>query len=325
MRPFFVVFACLLFATLGQSQAVPSAPPNAIRLTKYALAVTDLDRSYTFYHALGMDLDGAATLKRPSTLSEMLLKLVDVPSGTKFRNMMLKIPNAPFALEVTEFSNMELRPTKPRIQDPGASLLVLAVDNLDAALATAKNAGAEVVTMGGSPVAGVGRAARAVTLRDPDGYYVELVQPRGISSGSGKVIGAAFGSMVVEDSEKAAEFYRNQFGFTVKLNDWTSESSTILGRPGAQIRSADATIPGTNLSWEFLEFKDVNRKPYVPRISDPGAPAIGLQVRDIDAAIDAVKAAGGASITQGGSLRLGGGKVGFVRDPSGILIELTQP
>jgi catechol 2,3-dioxygenase-like lactoylglutathione lyase family enzyme len=316
MRPL-SVSACLLVAALAPGQVVQPATPNAVRLTKYILGVADLDKSYAFYHALGLELEkNGAALGKPSTLPEMLLKLVDVPPGTKFRNMMLKIPNAPFALEVTEFSNMELHPAKPRIQDPGASLFVLAVDDVDAALAIAKKAGAEVVTTGGAPVAGTGRAARAVTVKDPDGYYVELAQPRG------KVIGAAFGS-VVQDSGKAAALYRDQFGFAVKTNDLASDAG--LGTPGAQIRTATVTIPGTNLSWSFFEFKGVDRKPHTPRIPDPGAPAIGLEVRDIDAAIAAVKAAGGSSVTQGGSLKLGNGKVGFVRDPSGILVELAQP
>jgi hypothetical protein len=83
---------------------------------------------------------------------------VDAPPGTKFRNMMLKIPNTPFELEVTEFSGLELHPVRPRIQDPGASLLHFAVDDLDAALATARKAGAEVVTTGCSPVADEGSA-----------------------------------------------------------------------------------------------------------------------------------------------------------------------
>lgn len=132
----FPAFVCLVFGTLAAAQT-----PNAIRLTKYVLGVADLGRTYAFYHALGLDLENAATLNKPSTLPEMLLKLVDVPAGTKFRNMMLKIPNAPFALEVTEFSNMELHPARPRVQDPGASLFVLAVGNLDAALATANRPG----------------------------------------------------------------------------------------------------------------------------------------------------------------------------------------
>ena len=41
----------------------------------------------------------------PAACDNLLLKLVDVPAGTKFRNMMLKIANEPFALEVAEFSS----------------------------------------------------------------------------------------------------------------------------------------------------------------------------------------------------------------------------
>ena len=316
----FPAFVCLVFGTLAAAQT-----PNAIRLTKYVLGVADLGRTYAFYHALGLDLENAATLNKPSTLPEMLLKLVDVPAGTKFRNMMLKIPNAPFALEVTEFSNMELHPARPRVQDPGASLFVLAVGNLDAALATAKQAGAEVVTKGGTPVAGSGRAARTIILKDPDGYYVELAQPVAMPAGApGKAIGAAFSS-VVENSEKAAAFYRDRFGFDDKATDWTSGFDAVFGTPAAQVRTANVTIPGTNVSWEFFEFKGVERKPVIARIPDPGAAVLGLQVRDIDAAVAAVKATGGVSITQGGSVKLGNGKVGFVRDPNGTLVELAQP
>ena len=249
---------------------------------------------------------------------------MDVPPGTKFRNMMLKIPNAEFPIEVTEFTGMDVRPAKPRIQDPGASLLVLDVDDVDAALATAKKAGGEVVTTGGSPVKRASGPGRVVTLRDPDGYYVELAQTTDKASGSGKVIGATFGSMVVQSSEKAAAFYRDHFGFAVKTTAWSPNFDANLGTPGAQVQTAEVTVPGTTLSWRFIEFKGVDRKPYTPRIPDPGAPAIGLQVRDIDAAIAAVKAAGGSSVTQGGNVKLGNGKVGFVRDPSGILVELAQ-
>lgn len=316
----FPAFVCLVFSTVAAGQT-----PNAIRLTKYVLGVADLDRTYAFYHALGLDLENATTLSKPNTLPEMLLKLVNVPAGTKFRNMMLKIPNAPFALEVTEFSNMELHPARPRVQDPGASLFVLAVGDLDAALATAKQAGAEVVTKGGRPVAGSGRAARVIIVKDPDGYYVELAQPVAMPAGApGKAIGGAFSS-VVENSEKAAAFYQERFGFEVSTTDWTSELDALFGSPAVQVRTANVTIPGTNVSWGFFEFKGVDRKLYTPRIPDPGAPAIGLQVRAIDAAVAAMKAAGGVSITQGGSVKLGNGRVGFVRDPNGVLVEVAQP
>jgi len=325
MRPLLVP-ACLFFAAIAPGQSVQPAAPNAVKLTKYILGVADLDKSYAFYHALGLDLqNNAATLTaKPNALNDALRGLVDVPPGTKFRNMMLKIPGAEFPIEVTEFTNMDVHAAKPRIQDPGASLLVLDVDDIDAALATAKKTGGEVVSTGGSPVKRASGPGRVVMVKDPDGYYVELAQTTATGSGSGKVIGATFGSMVVQSSEKAAAFYRDQFGFTVKTNAWTSNFDANLGTPGAQVQTAEVTVPGTTLSWRFMEFKGVDRKPYTPRIPDPGAPAIGLQVRDIDAAIAAMKAAGGSSITQDGSVKLGNGKVVFVRDPNGLLVELAQ-
>ncbi len=320
--------ACLFaaLAALAPAQSTsPNAAPNAVKLTKYILGVADLDRSYAFYHALGLELqnNAPALTAKPNPLNDALRGLVDVPPGTKFRNMMLRIPNTEFPLEVTEFSGLDLHAVKPRIQDPGASLLVLAVDNIDAALATAKKAGGEVVSAGG-PVKSIGRAARVVVLKDPDGYYVELAQPAPAASGAGKVIGASFGTMVVPDAEKAAAFYRDAFGFTVKTTSWSSDWNAALATPGAQVRTAEVSVPGTMLSWTFFEFKNVDRKSYTARIPDPGAPAIGLQVRDIDAAIAAVKAAGGTSVTVGGSVKLGNGKVGFVRDPNGLLVELAQ-
>jgi catechol 2,3-dioxygenase-like lactoylglutathione lyase family enzyme len=321
MRP---LPACLLLAALtpafGQTTASsgtgPATAPNAVRLTKFILGVADLDKSYAFYHALGLDLEnGSTALSQPNPLADALLKLVDVPPGTKFRNMMLKVPGADFSLEVTEFSNLELHIGRPRMQDPGASLFVLTVRDLVTALAAAKKVGGEVLTTSGSPVSG------RLIVRDPDGYYVEfqLADPQlqTTAPATSMVTGARFGS-VVQDAESAARFYRDRFGFEIKTSAWSAT-------PNAQMRTADAVIPGTNLVWQFTEFKDIDRKPYRLRIPDPGAPALGLQVRDLDAATAAVKAAGGSVVTQGGSAGLGGGKVAFVRDPSGVLVELAQP
>jgi catechol 2,3-dioxygenase-like lactoylglutathione lyase family enzyme len=322
MKPRLLAPVTLMLAGLASAQATQPAP-NAVRLTKYILGVSDLDHTYAFYHALGMDFENPkATLGQPNTLAEMLLKLVDVPPGTKFRNIMLKIPNAPFSLEATEFSSTDLHPVEPRIQDPGASLLVLMVRDVEAALKVAKRLGGQVVTTGGVPVT-VGTTCCAVIVKDPDGYYVEFQKAPGENGPN--ITGARFVS-VVQDAEKAAAFYHDKLGFETKVNDWTSIYNQAMGTSRqAQFRTADATIPGTNLLWRFAEFKDIDRTPYAPRIPDPGAPALGLQVRDLDAAVGAVKAAGGASITQGGSVGLGNGKVGFVRDPGGVLVELAQP
>jgi catechol 2,3-dioxygenase-like lactoylglutathione lyase family enzyme len=313
---------CLLLAALTSAQSVQPAT-NAVRLTKYILGVSDLDRTYAFYHALGLDFENPkATLAKPNALPDMLLKLVDVPPGTKFRNMMLKIPGAPFSLEVTEFSNLDLHPARPRVQDPGASLLVLTVANMDAAIAAAKKAGAEVVTKGGKPVAAGRAGTPTFIVKDPDGYYVDFQQAA--PQAGPNITGSHFVS-VVQDAEKAAAFYHDKLGFETKIDAWELDANQAAGIPNMQFRIAEATIPGTSLTWMFAEFKAADRKPYIPRIPDPGAPALGMQVRDLESAAQAVKAAGGASITIGGGVALGGAKVGFIRDPSGILVELSQP
>jgi len=319
---------CLLLAGLAsaQTKAPAAKEPNAVRLTKYILGVADLDRSYIFYRSLGMDLAPGAELKKPASLADALLKLVTVPPGTRFRNMMLKIPGAAFDLEVTEFSNMELQPGQPHMQDPGASLFSLAVRDIDAAIAAAKNAGGEVVTTGGLPITvelGEVRARMAV-VKDPDSYYIELQQVPNAPQEGSNILGARFGS-VVEDIAKTVIFYHDNLGFAVGPAATPSAAvNSLLGVPNAQIRVGEIGIPGTKLAWRLIELKGVYRKPYQLRIPDPGAPAIGLEVHDLDDAVAAVKAAGGTSITEGGSVQLGNGKVGFVRDPSGILVELSQ-
>jgi catechol 2,3-dioxygenase-like lactoylglutathione lyase family enzyme len=320
----------LLLASM--KAAAPDSAPNGARLTKFIMGVADLDRMYAFYRALGIDLDGAATLQKPTPLPEFLLKLVDVPAGTKFRNAMLKIPGADFALEATEFSNMPLRPGRPRLQDPGAAVLILAVRDIGAALTAAKKAGGEVVSVGGTPLTfSIGNTSLAVCVKDPDGFYIELVQPNPSPASTVpagiNVIGGRFGS-VVKDAEKAAQFYRDKFGLEAEVADWTSDSMQLklFGLQRGQLRNARIRVIGSGLAWSFVQFKDIDAKPVGLRIPDPGAPAIGFEVRDLSAAVAAIKSSGGSVVTTGnGRIETPtGDAIAFTRDPNGILVELAQ-
>ncbi len=308
------------------------SPPNGVKLTKYIIGVADLEKTYAFYHALGIEIAGSKALNPAAPLPDMIRKLVDVPAGTKFRNAMLTIPGADFALEVTEFTNLQLHPGRPRAFDPGASLLILTVRDIDAALTAAKKAGAEVATEGGAALGiGPNNATRAIFVRDPDGFYVEFLQPNPLPATSApagaNVIGARFGS-VVADAEKAAQFYHDQFGLEAKVNPWTSNEGLLKlsGLTSGQLRNATVTVPGTALAWSFFEFKTSGATPYRLRIPDPGAPAIGFQVRDLGAATALIKSAGGSVITTGdGRLATpAGDAVTFARDPNGILVEFAQ-
>jgi catechol 2,3-dioxygenase-like lactoylglutathione lyase family enzyme len=307
-----------------------SAAPNGVKLTKYIIGVADLDKAYAFYHALGIESE--RPIGKPAVLPDGIRKLVDVPAGTKFRNTMAKIPGADFALEMTEFSGMDLKPGRPKAYDPGGARLILIVRDVNAALEAAKKAGGEVVTIGGAPL-GVGPngANKAVFVKDPDSFYVELLQPATLpqttAPASSNVIGARFASGVA-DAAKAAAFYKEKFGMEAKVNDWDSSENLMkaYGLTKGQRRTATVTVPGTTLAWTFYEFKGVGTTSYKLRIPDPGAPAFGFEVRDIAAGSAAMKANGGAVITTGdGRMQMPtGDAIAFTRDPNGILVELAQ-
>jgi predicted enzyme related to lactoylglutathione lyase len=309
------------------AQAQSQLPVKAIRVSRYTLGVADLDRTYAFYHALGLDPDDGMAPGKPEPITEPLRMLVAAKEGTKFRKMVFKgTPGR--TVEMTEYSGMDLRPATPRIQDPGASLIELYVGDLDAAVARATKAGAKIVTVGGSAITGFGIPNRTIALTDPDGHYVKLTQgvreydPKAKPSWANLII------FVVDDCARVEGFYEKYFNFMGPPRDRSQDSftyRTLLGTPGAEVRSAWPNITGTNQYWGLLEFNGIERKLHTFRIPDPGSSALRLEVADIDAAIAAFKAGGGSSITEGGSVKTETGRAALVRDPGGILIELYQP
>jgi catechol 2,3-dioxygenase-like lactoylglutathione lyase family enzyme len=327
--------AILLGASLAAGSASAAelgAAANGVKLTKYIIGVADLDKTYAFYHALG--LDSQRPIGKPAQLADQIRQLVAVPAGTSFRNTMLSIPGSEFPLEVTEFSGMQLNPGRPRAFDPGAGMLILIVRDVNAALAAAKQAGGEVITAGGAPLAvGPNNANRAVFVKDPDNFIVELLQPGTLQAttapATSNIIGARFGS-IVENAEKAANFYRDRFGLEAKVNDYNSNENILKlsGLTSGKMRNATVTVPGSTLTWSFFEFKVPGAKAYKLRVPDPGAPAVGFEVHDLAAGSAAMKANGGEVVTNApdGRLVMGNGNImAFTRDPNGILVELAQP
>jgi len=309
-----------------------AAAPNAFRLSKYILTVSDLDKTYAFYHdALGIKLDGNATEIRKPQAGAGANTITGSPAESSFRNANTRIPGADFTFEFIELTGQPRTPRHPRLQDPGASVLVLTVRDVDAALAAVKKAGAEVVTLGGAPMAlRPGQKTRAVFVKDPDGFYVELLQfdpqPATTAPADSMVIGARWGT-VVEDSAKTAQFYRDNFGLEAKINDWISDANLmrLAGLEKAQLRIATVQVPGKAEVWEFFEFKGVDRKPAHFNVPDPGSLQLGFQVHDVDAAAAAYKSAGGAIVSKGGEIirRPNGAAVALMRDPDGVYLEVA--
>jgi catechol 2,3-dioxygenase-like lactoylglutathione lyase family enzyme len=210
--------------------------------------------------------------------------------------------------------------------------LVLTVRNLDAALAAVKKAGAAVVTVGGAPLSLGSKKtgkARSIFVRDPDGMFIELFQPDRLPAttapAGSNVIGGRF-AMTVKNTEKTLAFYKRALGFDIKPAAKFAGNpavANLVAAQGAQFRMSRATVPGSRVTWEFVDFRNIDRKPFELRVPDPGSPAFSLRVRDADALVAAVKAAGGILVSTGGELGKNPGSV-FVRDPNGFLIELIQ-
>jgi catechol 2,3-dioxygenase-like lactoylglutathione lyase family enzyme len=330
---FSVLAAGALFAQTG-TQESPSAA-TGIRAMIHSVA--DLDKTVSFYRdGLGLEMAGpggkpATTLAAPRALDESLSKFT-ATHGAKFRNATFKIPGAKFDLELTEFTDTPRKNVQPHMQDPGAATLVLTVRDVDAALAGVNKSGGSVLSIGGRPMklGGENSKSRSIFVRDPDGFMLELAAiqpppPSDAPAGS-NVIGGRIG-VTIENTDQTLKFYHDVLGFETKpapaafATDKTIAS--LIDAEGAEWRISSAKIPGTSVDLELLEFKGVARKPFHLAVPDIGSPAVSLHVKDVNAAIEAVKAGGGSIVTVGGqAVKLGNATGIFARDPNGLLIEL---
>jgi catechol 2,3-dioxygenase-like lactoylglutathione lyase family enzyme len=307
------------------------APRNVVGISKYIISVSNAERSAAFYQGvLGIPFVNGTTRVPPAqAIPDLVQQLTGVRPPATFRAVNYAVPGAAdgFVFEHTEFNGPARPSSQPRMQDPGAAFIVFTVRDLDAAIASVKRLGGTIVSTGGQPVGNNGN--RAIFARDPDGAFIELIQPPQIPPASdplAMVIGSPRVAFVVADAEKAGQFYRDTFGFDVRMPGAWNEDQRIAGLPGlpgSKVRSATVTAPGKTLSWQFYEYGGVARTAHVRNIPDPGAPAVGFEVRDTAAALDAITKAGGSVLSAGGR-PIAGRNLAFARDPSGVLLEVIQ-
>ena len=330
---FSMLAAGAMFAQTG-TQESPSAA-TGVRAIIHSVA--DLDKTVGFYRdGLGLEMVGpggkpATTLPAPRALDEALSKFT-ATHGAKFRNATFKIPGAKLDLELTELTDTPRKNVQPHMQDPGAATLVLMVRDVDAALAGVNKTGGSVLSIGGQPMkmGPENSKSRSVFVRDPDGFMLELagIQPPPPSDApaSSNILGGRIG-LTVDNLDQTLKFYHDVLGFETKPSPAAFATNktiaTLIDAEGAEWRISTAKIPGSPVEWEFLEFKGVARKPFHLAVPDIGSPAVSVHVKDVNAAIEAVKAGGGSIVTTGGQpVKLGPATGIFVRDPNGFLIEL---
>ena len=322
------LFAVVLFAlvSFAQTDTPPSSAAPVVGILNYIHAVNDLEKTLAFYHEV-FGLEGT-----PQAFPNPGVPALTNSPGVSLRLAVLKLPNSGFGFELTQFSGVERHPGRPKHTDPGAALIALRVKDMAPVLAAIKKRNDPIVTSSGAPVnIPTPRGnIQVVLVQDPDGYFIEVAQsapPTGVTS-EGNVYSATVG-LTIADREKTLKFYHDLLGFDLTGKPDFSDDPLIadmVGAPHSQSREMVGNIPGTKALMAFYDYKGVARTPFHLRVTDPGAPAVALRVKDLDGLLQRMRAAG-VKVT---SLR---GEVVqftpairniFVEDPNGLNIELFE-
>lgn len=327
-----------LAQTPAATTPLPSGPPPTGVVVGsgnfFSPIVADLDKAVAFYRD-GFGLEAPAA---PSTgdANAPIRNMFGVPDAT-LRWLVARPAGIRGGVEIVEITGIARTPRVRRPSDPGAVTLVAFVRDLDAVSAKLLSLGGRVVTTGGTPLTlpmGAGRA-RAVTLADPDGHFVELVQPDPLPPAQGANAPVLYDvrlRLTVDDAAKALRLYGTDLGLKpTPVNAFRKDTATLdmLGVEKGEFRFASAQVPTTGLVLEFIEYKGVDRTTVRGAIQDPGSTRVQIQVRDVDEAIRAVTARGGQVVSTGGvPVELPGRaaptKAAVVRDPDNLFLVLIQ-
>jgi catechol 2,3-dioxygenase-like lactoylglutathione lyase family enzyme len=298
MARFLAALAALATASTSFGQAVSPV----VGVGTFIHVVANLDKTIQFYgNDLGLELTGAAG-PRAFAANAVVEGLYDA-KGSQSRVAVLKIPGSPLGVEFVEFKDASQKPVHPNIQDPGASMLVLQVRDLNAVMLRLEQDGA--------PVIGAG------VVKDPDGFFVELVQ----SPESGAKL-----MLTVDSTDRTLRLFRDLLGFQPEVGQsFVKDKDRLkkLGLRNASYRSSAAKVPGTSFEVDFIEFKGIERHPVSAGIHDPGGGVLRLVVRDVDALLSTLKSAGVPVVSVGGELvTLGARHFVILRDPDGFFFQL---
>ena len=341
MRAKALTAVAVLLAGAGSSAHPPAAPPQLGAAPAglvvgsgnfFSPIVTDLDHAIAFYRdGLGLDVSGTPA---NADANPALRNMFGLPDA-RIRWSIARPPAMRSGVEIVEIRKADTSPAERRIQDGGAFTFIVLVRDIDAAFARIKPLGAPIVTAGGAPVVVGAGKTRAVIVKDPDGHFVELAQldplPQTTAPESANVIGVRV-RLTVDDAQ-ALHLYRDVLGLQEGEHGSFNRNDAVMamfGMKGGQYRLSSVQVPGTGLRIEFIDFKGVDRRRVRARIEDAGSTRLQLQVRDVDAAIGALRGAGGMVVSTGGTavdLPGRGGattKVAIVRDPNNLFLVLLQ-
>jgi catechol 2,3-dioxygenase-like lactoylglutathione lyase family enzyme len=336
----FLATAMAVSVLIVLQAAPPQAAPPPFAVTgacHVSPIVDDLDRSARFYHdIIGLDLVPTPVAgPLPWDDDPGHLHLHGMPNA-RLRFIGARMPGIRCGVELVEMRGIDRKPVRRRMQEPGAATLILLVRDLDGAFARLKAAGAPVVSTGGAPVSvSATTAARAVVVQDPDGHFVELTQldplPDTTAPASSNVIGIRL-RVTVTDLDDTLAFYRDRLDVKGEPRPLSSnpQMSAVLGLRDAEHRVATVRMPNSPLVLEFIEFTRGPQAVTPSRVQDPGSFRLQLNVRDIDAALAGITAAGRTVVSTNRapvSMTFGSRpwRLAIVPDPNNLFLVVQQP
>jgi catechol 2,3-dioxygenase-like lactoylglutathione lyase family enzyme len=314
-----------LFTLVGLALA-ETQPAGHIESLSHAIhAVDDLDTTLAFYR------DVFGLRGNPQDFPNPAVPLLTNAPGVTLRMSMLALPGK-MRFELTNFKGVERKPAQAKYTDPGAGSIVFHVRDIDMALANARKANAPIVTTGGAPVEITTAAgkARSIILRDPDGFFVQLIQDTLAADAPEGNVHRVSLAYTMESAESTAKFYTGMMGIELSPPSGFSKDAALLqlygAPPGTEFRKISGLLPGPPGAVEFTEFRGVPRSKFHLRVRDPGAPAMAIQVVNLVGMVAQMKAAGINLISTNGELVDFGNGIHniFVEDPNGMNIELFE-
>ena len=347
-------------AALGLTAAAQAPTPNptnktgVIGLMHAIHSTNDVEKTLAFYQQVfalngrvnGFDPKGPRILTNSPTAS------------LRVAMMNLTGHSGPSALnfELTQFGDLERQENKrPDIQDSGAPMMKWLVRDLDTVVANAKKVNAPIITKGGAPVTAptpIG-AAKAIVMRDPDGYFVEAIQAtpaviaatdaeplpgrgRGAAANAApatppppsQVVGAIIG-LTVGNMDETLKYWNGVLAMEMPSpTKWEKDQAMLdlLGLPkGAEYRISSGVISGSPARIEFIEIKGVPRKPFDLRVTDAMACGMAIRIGHIRDVLTKIKASGGRVLSKDEALVDWSDTIRnvFVKDPNGLNLELV--
>ena len=340
-----VLVACAASA-VGFTRAAPSDSP--VRgLYNWIHSTGDAERSFSFYRdVFGIELarspfaGESSANARPEPIrpvsqagSDALVWALTNTQGSRFRTVFMRAANTPFGLELSEFFDVPRseRPANP--WDPGASKLIFTVRDLDAVVARLTTRRTAVVTIGGGALDTPN--GRAILVRDPDDYLVEVRQASSAAITGAKASGAVIETSIwisVARRERALAFYEKLLGFQLRgTRTATDAELRVNGVTQGSLTQTVMSVPGIEATVVLADFaRPANANPaampFEWRVQDVGAPQFQLEVAGLDALLERTARAGYRFLSVGGEpIQRPFGRFVFAIDPDGILVEFVEP